>query len=108
LAGISAFDNRGIIWSALAYEHRYFYACADPIDRIDPSGLSAARNLLIRSLALGGFAVGGEQSAEEVDALLDYGVNLRLRAKDLENELAIKFGLPVVQGPEFWVYGPLP
>ena len=75
-------------------DNRYLYACADPINRIDPSGHAnlVTRALLTASLSLGGWATGGLQSEEEVEEWLDYGVNTLLRAKDLELELAQKYG----------------
>src|SRR5262249_33227197 len=75
-------------------KHRYLYACADPINRIDPSGLAnkISRALLAASLSLGGWTAGVQRSGEEVDALLDYGVDLLLRAKEIETQLALKVG----------------
>jgi RHS repeat-associated protein len=75
-------------------EHRYLYACSDPVNRIDPSGLgSIDRTLLSRFLVIGGLGAGAaEEAGESVAALEDYGVNALMRAINLTEGLASRLG----------------
>jgi RHS repeat-associated protein len=76
-------------------QHRYLYACSDPIGRIDPSGLAnlATYGMLVRTLVIGGLGAGGaEEAGVEVEALEDYGVVELERAAGILAELSAKVG----------------